>query len=70
MDGLTIWADGAMMPETKDEIECAQAMLLKAPNFIIQMHRLGVDIEGLFETLVREKPNEKNEQNQIQFKPG
>jgi hypothetical protein len=70
MDGLTIWADGAMKPTTKDEIACAQAMLLKAPNFIIQMHRLGVDIEGLFETLVREKPNEKNEQNQIQFKPG
>ena len=53
MDGLTLWADGAMKPTSQDEAQCAKAILAKAASLIIQFARLGIDIEGINETFVK-----------------
>jgi len=53
IDGLTLFSEGTMMPETEDEAEYAKAILAKAANFIIQYARLGADIEGIYNTFVK-----------------
>jgi hypothetical protein len=61
IDGLTLFAEGTMEPETEDEAEYAKAILAKAANFIIQYARLGADIEGILNTFVEGETNDSNE---------
>ena len=53
IEGLTFWADGTMKPETEDEAECAKIILAGAANMIIQFARLGIDVQGIYETFIR-----------------
>jgi hypothetical protein len=65
LDGLTIWADGQMHPESEDEAECARAILAKGTYLIIQYARLGTDIQGIYDTFIQgENENERQEFDQ------
>ena len=59
IDGLTLFAEGTMTPETEDEAEYAKAILAKAANFIIQYARLGADVQGIYETFIKPDESEK-----------
>lgn len=66
IDGLTLFAEGTMKPETEDEAEYAKAILAKAANFITQYARLGADIQGILYTFVEGETNDDNEKyNQL-----
>ena len=66
IDGLTLFAEGTMLPETEDEAEYAKAILAKAANFVVQYARLGADIEGMIDTFVRgDTDGSSKEYNQL-----
>lgn len=61
IEGLTFWADGTMKPENELEIGCAKSILAGAANCIIQYARLGIDVQGIYQTLVEGKGKSNNE---------
>jgi len=63
IDGLTAWADGQMLPTSRDEADYAKAILAKGANFIVQFARLGIDIEGVNEIFVKGEANNENKQH-------
>lgn len=64
IEGITFWADGTMKPETEDEAECAKIILAGAANMIIQFARLGIDVQGIYETFIQgDQINESREKN-------
>lgn len=68
IDGMTAWADGQMKPMSRDEVAEAKAILAKAASFIIQFARLGIDIEGIYETFYRKDyENENKKPNQARL---
>jgi hypothetical protein len=66
IEGLTFWADGTMKPETELEAGCARSILAGAANCIIQYARLGIDVQGIYQTLIERKGenNELKEENE------
>lgn len=63
IDGLTLFAEGTMKPQTESEAEYARAILAKAANFIIQYARLGADIEGILHTFVKGGINDSDQKH-------
>jgi hypothetical protein len=61
IEGLTFWADGTMKPENELEIGCAKSILAGAANCIIQYARLGIDVQGIYQTLIEGKGKSNNE---------
>ena len=65
IEGLTFWADGTMKPETELEAGCARSILAGAANCILQYARLGIDVEGIYLTLIKgENKNEHKKENE------
>lgn len=62
IDGLTFWADNTMQPETADEAECAKIIIASAANMVVQFARLGVDVQGIYQTFIEGDQNETAEQ--------
>ena len=54
IDGLTAWADRRMIPETEDEAIAAKAIMASGANMVLQYSRLGLDIEGTFQTFIED----------------
>ena len=54
IDGLTACADRRMIPETEDEAIAAKAIMSSGANMLVQYSRLGLDIEGIFQTFIED----------------
>ena len=71
IDGMTAWADGQIEPTSKDEALEARAILAKAASFMLQFARLGIDMEGIYDTFVKgDYKNAKKKRDKIGFDPG
>lgn len=60
IEGLTFWADKTMEPETREEAECAKIILASGANMIVQCARLGIDVEGIYQTFIEGDRNDEN----------
>jgi hypothetical protein len=49
-DGLQLFAEGTMMPESEDEASAAIGVLDAGPTIVVQYARLGMDVEGVLKT--------------------
>lgn len=58
-EGLTFWADGTMMPETKEEAEYARSIRQKLPTIIVYSAKLGIDVKRVIETFYEGKGPKK-----------
>ena len=65
IDGLTAWADRRMIPETEDEAIAAKAIMASGANMLVQYSRLGLDIEGTFQTFIEDPEDRFNKAKPI-----
>ena len=65
IDGLTAWADKRMVPQTEDEAIAARAIMASGANMLVQYSRLGLDIEGTFQTFIEDPEDRFNKAKPI-----
>lgn len=54
IDDLTMLADGTLeIPE--EDLKWVQSIIMKGPNWILQFHKLGVNLEKVYNTLINPK---------------
>jgi hypothetical protein len=61
IEGLQLWADGAMKPDSSDEAACAKGILMGGASCIVQLSRLGIDVVDVYETFMKGKEEDENE---------
>jgi hypothetical protein len=57
-EGLQLWADGTMQPETQDERNCIKTIFGAGSSIIVQYARLGVDVKNILKTFMGEEKKE------------
>jgi hypothetical protein len=58
-EGLQFWADGTIVPKSRDEMECARIIRHASTSIISNYARLGIDVIGIYETFFKGGANEK-----------
>lgn len=58
-EGLRSWADGAIKPQSDQEVKAAQAIKETAADIIAQYARLDVDVKGIYETESQDRITQK-----------